>query len=205
MTDQERHWAALLAADDEENQVDSPEKPHDSKSAPAPVSTVEMTDQEKHWAALLAAADEENQNNSPEKPSDSKSQASTVATEELVTGEMPATDELPIYEATPAQINYWHSYGSNVSLQTLLREYDLDHAAPNVAAYNHFKIGVDTRRHVATFAIDATHYLAIDFNQWNSAPLDRTQAQRILEEISAIRMATRRFKDFCGVQIEYFD
>ena len=164
-----------------------------------------MTGLHKRLSALFADDDEENQNNSPEKPQDSKSSSADVATEELATCEMPVADELPIYEATPAQINYWHGHGSNMFLQILLREYDLDHAAPNVAAYNHFKIGVDTRRHVATFAIDATHYLAIDFNQWNSAPLDRTQAQRILEEISAIRMATRRFKDFCGVQIEYFD
>ena len=130
-----------------------------------------------------------------------------VATEKLATGEMTTAtaDDLPIYEATAAQIEYWHAFGSNGFLQDLLREYDLDYSSANVATYNHFKIGLDEKRHVATFAIDATHYLAIDFNQWNSASLDRTQARRVLEKISAIRFATRRFKDFCGFQIEYFD
>ena len=112
-------------------------------------------------------------------------------------------DSLPIYEATPAQINYWHGHGSNVFLQALLREYDLDYSHPS--AYNHFKIGLDTKRHVATFALDDNHYLAIELNQWNSAPLDKTQARLVLEKICAIRIATRRFKTFCGVQIEYFD
>lgn len=190
MKDLQKRLSALFADDDEENQDNSPEKPSDSKSQSATVAIAELTGLQKRLSALFADDDEENQDNSPEKPQDSK---------------LPSADDLPIYEATPAQINYWHSYGSNVFLQTLLREYDLDHASPNVAAYNHFKIGVDTKSHRATFAIDATHYLAIDFNQWNSAPLDKTQAQRVLEEISAIRLATRRFKDFCGVQLEYFD
>ena len=129
-----------------------------------------------------------------------------VVTEELTTGEMPtATEELTIYEATAAQINYWHVFGYNGFLQDLLREYDLDYSSANVAVFNHFKIGLDEKRHVATFAIDATHYLAIDFNQWNSAPLDRTQSRRVLEKISAFRFAMRRFKDFCGFQVEYFD
>ena len=118
----------------------------------------------------------------------------------------PAPDNgLPIYEATPAQINYWHGHGSSVFLQSLLRKYQLDNSSPNVAAYNYFKIGLDTKRHRATFALDNNRYLAIEFNQWNSAPLDKTQARLVLEKICAIRIATIRFKTFCGVQIEYFD
>ena len=116
-----------------------------------------------------------------------------------------ATKELPIYEATPAEINYWHASGSNVFLQTLLREYDLDNSSANVAAYNHFKIGLDEKRHVATFAIDDTHFYAIEFNKWNCAPVNKTRAQEVLEKISAIRIATSRFENFCGVEIERFD
>ena len=115
------------------------------------------------------------------------------------------TEELPIYEATPAEINYWHAFGCNGWLQTLLREYDLDYASANVAAYNHFKIGLDEKRHVATFAIDDTHYYAIEFNKWNSAPVNKTQAQKVWEKVSAIRIATRHFENFCGVEIERFD
>lgn len=116
-----------------------------------------------------------------------------------------ATEELPIYEATPAKINYWHASGSNVFLQTLLREYGLDNSSANVAAYNHFKIGLDEKRHIATFAIDDTHFYAIEFNKWNCAPVNKTRAREVLEKISAIRIATSRLEKFCGVPIERFD
>lgn len=112
---------------------------------------------------------------------------------------------LPIYEATAKEINFWHANAPRVFLQALLRDYQLDISSPNVAAHNYFKVGFDTKAHRATFALDDIHYLAIEFNQWNSAPLDKTQARLVLEKICAIRIATRRFKTFCGVQIEYFD
>ncbi|MBQ6780713.1 MAG: hypothetical protein IJP62_05710, partial [Treponema sp.] len=130
-----------------------------------------------------------------------------VMTKELTTGEMSmaTTDDLPIYEATAAQINYWHAFGCNGFLQDFLREYDLDYASANVAAYNHFKIGLDEKRHVATFAIDDTHYYAIQFNEWNTAPMNEEEARLVLEKISSIRIATSRYKDFCGFQIECFD
>ena len=116
-----------------------------------------------------------------------------------------ATEEITVYTATPAEINYWHASGCNVFLQTLLREYDLDNSSANVAAYNHFKIGLDEKRHIATFAIDDTHFYAIEFNKWNCAPVNKTRARDVLEKISAIRIATSRFKAFCGFQVEYFD
>lgn len=97
--------------------------------------------------------------------------------------------DLPIYEATAKEINLWHAYGVNVALQALLREYQLDISSPNVAAYNFFKIGLDTKRYRATFAIDDTHYFAIDFNQSNSAPLDRRQACRVLAHVQHLRIS----------------
>ena len=111
--------------------------------------------------------------------------------------------DLPIYEATAKEISYWHASGDNVFLQTLLREYDLDYS--NSAAYNHFKIGLDEKRHVATFAVDNTHYYQIAFDEYNAAPLDRDEARRVLERISAIRYDIRRIENFCGFQIERFD
>ena len=113
--------------------------------------------------------------------------------------------ELPIYEATAEKISYWHASGDNVFLQTLLREYDLDNSSPNIAAFNHFKIGMDEKRHVATFAIDNTHYYQIQFNSYDTAPLDKDVARRVLERISAIRYDIRRIENFCGFQIERFD
>ena len=148
-----------------------------------------MADLKARLMALLADEEEEIQPNiSFEKP---------LAD---VTNEEPL--ELPIYSATAAQIEYWHAFGCNGHLQTLLREYDLDYSNPS--AYNHFKIGMDEKRHVATFAIDDTHYYAIEFNKWNSAPVNKTQAREVLEKVSAIRIATRRFENFCGVEIERF-
>ena len=129
---------------------------------------------------------------------------SISATEENTTEET-AEEELPIYEATLAEINYWHAWGCNEFLQILLREYNLDVSSHNLHAYNHFKIGMDNKRHMATFAIDDTHYYAIEFNRWNSAPVNKAQARKVLEKISAIRIATRRFENFCGIESERFD
>ena len=178
MTDKER-WARLI-----DDVLADPDAPI------APVQSV--TPNETPRAPVSAAVAEP---------------AAVDSTEELTTCETPAQidDELPIYEATPAQINRWHSYSNNGFLQTMLSEYDLDYASANVAALNHFKIGLDKTRHVATFAIDDTHYYAIQFNEFNTEPVNREEARRVLEKISALRIERRRFKDFCGYQVEYFD
>ena len=114
-------------------------------------------------------------------------------------------NDLPIYEATAKELSYWHAFGCNVFLQMLLREYDLDYGSANVAAYQHFKIGMDEKRHAATFAIDATHYYLIQFDKYNAQPEDKVQARLVLEKISAIRLVTRHFENFGGFQIECFD
>ena len=114
-------------------------------------------------------------------------------------------NELPIYEATAAQINYWHAYGDNVFLQTMLREYDLDYASANVHAYDYFRIGYDEKRHRATLVLDDTHFYAIDFNEYDSAPLEQKQARCVLEKISQIREEKSKQRNFCGFQIECFD
>ena len=160
-----------------------------------------MTDLKARWLSLIDEYSAENEELSKEVARrqqvkiDSKSEAAE-------TSSLLPTEELPIYSATAAQIEYWHACGCNGHLQTLLREYDLDYSNPS--AYNHFKIGLDEARHVATFAIDDTHYYAIEFNKWNSAPVNKTQAREVLEKVSAIRIATRRLENFCGVEIERF-
>lgn len=114
-------------------------------------------------------------------------------------------DTLPIYEATAAQIDFWHASidCANVCLQNILREYDLDFTA--VQAFNRFKVGIDYKRHVVTFAVDNTHYYMIQFNKFNSAPIDDNQAQLVLQKINRIRYETHRIENFCGVPIERFD
>ena len=96
-------------------------------------------------------------------------------------------NELPIYEATAREINYWHAFGSNVFLQMLLRRYGLDYSAENVHAYNYFRIGYDEKTHRATFALDDTRFYAIDFNEYDAAPLDVQRARLVLEKVSQIR------------------
>ena len=97
------------------------------------------------------------------------------------------TIELPIFAATTRELDYWHASGCNLLLQNLLREYDLDYSSYNLNAYDEFKIGFDDRRHVATFAIDETHYHVIQFNEVKSAPVNRDDAEKVLSEIQRLR------------------
>lgn len=169
-----------------------------------------MTDlKARLWALLADDDDEDVQSPTPLATVAEPEQeiSAEAATEELATCEMTTAtaDDLPIYEATAAQINYWHANGAHIFLQGWLREYDLDFASANVAAYNHFKIGMDFDRHVATFAIDETHYYLIQFDKDNVQPVNDTAAGCVLERISDIRFETGRLENFCGVQIERFD
>ena len=141
-------------------------------------------------------------------PDDAQTQAqsgtSAGETEQNCPADVPGeTEEMPLEEATARELEYWHSYGGNVFLQTLHRRYALDYANP--AAYSHFKIGYDPKRHVATFAVDATHYYIIKFDQFDAQPINHNDANRVLEKISELRRARSYRKDFCGVMIESFD
>lgn len=119
-------------------------------------------------------------------------------------------DDLPLYTATYKEISFWHASGCNGFLQDLLRQYDLDYGSPNVAAYNHFQIGMDTKRHVATFAIaidrgnNKAQYYVIHFDKYNAAPLDDDEARRVLEKVSELRRQRSYRKEFCGYMLEYF-
>lgn len=144
-------------------------------------------------------------------PSDTPPVYDTTDVPSVVADVVPDdVDNLPIYEAPAAMIDYWHASGSNVCLQVMLRRYALDYTPPNVHAYNHFKIGLNEARHEATFAIDyavgkTVRYYAIPFDTKKAAPMDREQARRVLERVSQLREARRCFENFCGVMIERFD
>lgn len=145
-------------------------------------------------------------------PSDSVPVQDTADVPAVVADVVPddVDDNLPIHEAPAAMIDYWHAFGDNVFLQMMLREYALDYASLNVHAFNHFKIGLNEARYEATFAIDyavgkTVRYYAIPFDAKKAAPMDRQQARRVLERVSRLREARRRFENFCGVMIERFD
>ena len=163
-----------------------------------------MTDLKARWLSLIDEYSAETVDTSiaaPVQTFSPEEDSPIISVEEISADD--SIDDLPIYEATAKEISYWHASGDNVFLQTLLRDYDLDYS--NSAAYNHFKIGLDEKRHVATFAVDNTHYYQIAFDEYNAAPLDRDEARRVLERISAIRYDIRRIENFCGFQIERFD
>lgn len=96
--------------------------------------------------------------------------------------------EFPIYETTTRQLDYWHAFGSNLWLQMLLRQYQLDFSTYENRAFDEFRVGFDERRHVATFAIDETHYYTIQFNEKNSAPVNRDDADLVLKEIQRLQV-----------------
>lgn len=169
-----------------------------------------MIDLKARWAALIDRCLAGNAPEStPAQVTTSRPPTDSVPVQN--TADIPdVVDDLPISTATAAQIDYWHAFGSNGFLQTLLREYALDFAPANVHAYNFFKIGLNEARHEATFAIDyeagkTVRYYAIPFNATNTAPMDRQQARRVLERVNQLREARRRFENFCGVMIERFD
>ena len=150
-----------------------------------------MDDLENRWLELIDnySAETNNDDCVVDTSTETTTDSSGVQDKEVTLAPDDEEEELPIYTATPAQINYWHAFGCNVFLQTLLREYDLDNSSPNVHAYNRFKIGMDETRHVATFAIDETHYYSIQFDEWNASPVNRADAKKVLEKMAQLRDA----------------
>ena len=92
-------------------------------------------------------------------------------------------DDVPIYTATSKEINYWHAY-VNLYISRFLSRYDFDMES---AAFDSFKIGVDTEKHAVTFALDETHYFKFDLNDTNDRPLDKKQAEKVLRKANAMR------------------
>lgn len=92
-----------------------------------------------------------------------------------------SVEELPIYEATPAEINYWHAHGYYIPLQNFLSDFGLS-GFQDVRAYNKLKIGYDPKRNAATFALDETTYYKIDFDD-RCCPANRRDAQKVMAKI----------------------
>ncbi len=189
MTDLKSKWLALLNENStEQDSVLATENtlPTNDETSAKPLSKLSQ-----RWLALLNESSDEIVDTS----SNTVTQVTQIETQidsELETEKVSANDKpkekLPVYEATTAQLNLWHASGCNVWLQAWLRRYDLDYYSFNLPAYNGFKIGFDDNRHVATFAIDETHYYMIQFNENNSAPVNSDDAESVLEEIQRLRI-----------------
>ena len=144
-------------------------------------------------SALLAddSYDGENRLNLEDSPENENSSTALVNTSNQSSTYDDTTEtmtEPTLYEATYSEIERWHAFGFYGFLQTMLNEYDLGGYDTWTAwAYDRFKIGMNTKQHFATFAIDDTHFYKIPFDKFNTTPIDRAQARCVLEKISQLR------------------
>ena len=144
-------------------------------------------------SALLAddSYDGENRLNLEDSPENENSSTALVNTSNQSSTYDDTTEtmtEPTLYEATYSEIERWHAFGFNVFLQKMLPEYDLGGYDTWTAwAYDRFKIGMNTKQHFATFAVDDTHFYKIPFDKFNTTPIDRAQARCVLEKISQLR------------------
>lgn len=194
MTDLKSRWLALI--EDKSAETDSvvtTEKTARSNDE-TPAKPPERLNQ--RWLALLNESSDETSDASSNTISQVTQFETQIDSELEIQSEIqPETQSanetkinLPIFETTTRQLDYWHADGCNLFLQALLREYDLDYSSYNLRAYDGFKIGFDDKRHVATFAIDETHYHMIQFNEKNSAPVNSDDAESVLEEMQRLRI-----------------
>ena len=95
-------------------------------------------------------------------------------------------EDLPIYEASHEQLEYWHAWGDNIFLQQFLARYDLDFYK-NVRDFNRFKIGLDVKTHRAIFVIDEPYYHKIQLDKFNSKPVNLSEAEKVIEKINKQR------------------
>ena len=107
-----------------------------------------------------------------------------LSADEIFYSEKNSADDLPIYTATPKELNYWHAFGGLGELQNLLIEYDLGFGN---SAYDRFKIGYNKAEHFASFAIDETHYYKIQFTEYDGKPKDRDISEKVLKKIKSLR------------------
>ena len=91
--------------------------------------------------------------------------------------------DVPIYTAKPEEIEYWHC-GVTVLVDPFLRRHDF---CMGTSAFDAFKIGVDSERHAITFAVDDTHFMKIDLDEYNATILDREQAEKVLRKANEMR------------------
>ena len=144
---------------------------------------------EKSYSVAVSADVEiENQTEGEKKIVDEKNvfefEQKNLSADEIFYSEENFADDLPIFTATPKELNFWHAFGSLGELQDLLREYDLGFGS---LAYDKFKIGYNIEEHFASFVIDDTHYYKIQFTDYDGKPKDRKLAEKVLTKINTIR------------------
>jgi hypothetical protein len=111
-----------------------------------------------------------------------------TAENETIAQNTPADEEIEIYSASIAQIEKWHSYGGLGALQDLLSPYNLGYGSCSFdKAFDKFKIGYDVKDHAATFALDGSHCYKIFFDSANAAPLDSSNADKVLQKVNSLR------------------
>lgn len=189
MTNLKSEWLALL--DDNSAEPDSVFSNEETARSNDETSDKPPERLNQRWLALLNESSDETSDTSSNTISQVTQFETQIDSEPEIKKESAndkPTKKLPIFEATTKQLDYWHAFGCNVFLQSLLRRYDLDFYSYNLPAYDGFKIGFDDKRHVATFAIDETHYHMIQFNKFNSAPVNSDDAESVLEEIQRLRI-----------------
>lgn len=94
-------------------------------------------------------------------------------------------DEVKIYTATPEEISLWHA-SVNCHMTLFLSRYDL---STNTYAYDAFQIGVDSKNHALTFALNKTDYMKIDLKENNIEILDWKQAEAVLRKVTEMRFS----------------
>lgn len=89
---------------------------------------------------------------------------------------------LALHTAKPNELNYWHAYSDNIFFQRFLAEHGLDFYR-NVRRFNKLQPGFDLKRHLAIFPVDDNHYYAIQFDDFNTAPVDSSEAEQVMAAI----------------------
>lgn len=193
MNDLKSRWFALIDQySAEQDCVTSTEK-----TCPTVAAKVDTrTKTNPKWLALIDKALKETADESGNTVTQSDDELETLIVSEQENDSETETQivlpiELPIYEAAPGQLDYWHAFGSNIFLQNLLRRYGLDFSSPNLHAYDKFKIGFDEKRHVAIFAISEKCYHIIQFNETNFTPVNFNDADLVLREIQRLYCSTK--------------
>ena len=101
------------------------------------------------------------------------------AENEPLAQDSPADEEIETFTATPAQLEFWHSYGG-LTAQYLLTVCNFGYYDK---IFDKYKVGYDVKDHAATFAIDDSRCYKIFFDSKDARPLDNQQAEKVLNQI----------------------
>lgn len=82
---------------------------------------------------------------------------------------------LKVFETTPSQIAAWQMWSHHYYLRRWLFEHDHEYY-DNFSDYREFRLGYDKLEHRAIFALDDTHFVAINFDNNEQLPVNRSLA-----------------------------